>query len=95
MKLFGDLTSPGLMYLKAVLFLLAGSVAAAAVFAENPSARTALLLGIVIWAFCRLYYFMFYVVEKYIDPGYRFAGIGSFLAYLWRRRRSEREKDEA
>lgn len=86
MKLGGDLTNPALMYLKASLFLVAGSAAAGTILFEHPSLRTALLLGIAVWAFCRLYYFMFYVVERYIDPGFRFAGIGSFLLYLRRRR---------
>lgn len=78
------------MYLKAVLFLVAGSLAGAALLLEHLTPERAFLLVICIWSFCRLYYFMFYVVEKYIDGNYRFAGIGSFLTYLWRRRESER-----
>ncbi len=87
MQLFGDLRSPALMYVKAPLFLTAGAISAAALLWEHPGWRTAALLGISIWSFCRLYYFAFYVVEKYIDPGYRFAGIGSVLVYLLRRGR--------
>ena len=78
----GDLTDPRLMYLKAVLFLVAGCGAVAGILVELPSGRVAALLGIGIWAFCRLYYFAFYVIEKYIDPSYKFAGLGSFLRYL-------------
>jgi hypothetical protein len=85
MDLFGDLKSAKLMYLKAFLFLVAGGVSAAAILVESPTLRTAFLLAVAIGSFCRLYYFMFYVIEKYIDPGYRFAGIGSFLLYLLRR----------
>jgi hypothetical protein len=33
------------------------------------------------WGFCRAYYFAFYVIEKYIDPNYKFSGIISFLKY--------------
>jgi type IV secretory pathway TrbD component len=87
MNLRGDLKDPKWMYLKAALFLLAGTAAAIGIFVENPTWRTAFLLGIVIWSFCRLYYFMFYVVEKYIDPGYRFASITSFVLYLLRKRK--------
>lgn len=87
MNLFGDLKSPALIYVKAGLFLLAGTVAAAALLAESPTLRTAFLLAVAVGSFCRLYYFAFYVVEKYVDPGYRFAGLGSFLVYLMRRRR--------
>ena len=77
-SLRGDLKSAKLMYLKAVLFLIAGTTAAAGILVESPSLRTAFLLGLAIWSFCRLYYFAFYVVEKYIDPGYRFAGLVSY-----------------
>jgi hypothetical protein len=35
-----------------------------------------------------LYYFMFYVIEKYVDPKYKFAGIYSFLKYIVRKDRS-------
>jgi hypothetical protein len=87
MNIWGDLKDPKWMYLKAILFLVAGVVAAAALLVETPTLRTAFLLGVVIWSFCRLYYFLFYVVEKYIDPSYRFASITSFLLYLIQRRR--------
>jgi hypothetical protein len=36
---------------------------------------TALLLVLVIWSFCRAYYFSFYVLERYVDPGFKFAGL--------------------
>jgi hypothetical protein len=89
MNLRGDLKSPKLMYFKAVLFLVAGIAAAAGILVESFHWRTALLLGIAIWSFCRLYYFAFYVIEKYIDPGYRFAGLHSFVLYLLRDRPKE------
>lgn len=34
---------------------------------------------------CPRDYFAFYVVEHYIDPGYKYAGLLSFLRYLTRR----------
>ena len=83
-----DLKSPRLIYLKAVLFLIAGLTATVALFLDSPTLRTAALLAIAIWSFCRLYYFIFYVIEKYVDPGYKFAGLGAFLAYLVRRKRA-------
>src|SRR5215212_3617449 len=87
MKLWGDLESAKLMYLKAILFLVAGTVAAVGILLENLRWRTALLLGIAIWSFCRLYYFAFYVIEKYIDPAYKFAGLTDFARYALRRRK--------
>ena len=82
-----DLKSPTLIYVKGFLFLLAGCVAAGLVVAEQPTLKVVFLLAIAIWSFCRCYYFAFYVIEHYVDPGYRFAGLGSFAAYLLRSRR--------
>ena len=49
---------------------------------ETPRLRVAVLLSLVGWAFCRAYYFAFYVIEHYVDPGYRFSGLWSFARYL-------------
>ena len=81
-----NLTRPSLLYLKAVLFVVAGSVAAALSIVRQPSVTTAVLLAITVWAFCRAYYFAFYVVERYVDPSYRFSGLWSFMRYLMTRR---------
>jgi hypothetical protein len=35
----------------------------------------------------RAYYFAFYVIQHYVDPGYRFSGLFSFLRYFLRSRR--------
>ncbi len=78
-----DLKSPTLIYLKGFLFLVLGLFAVGILLAKVGSLEVALLLGIAIWAFCRAYYFVFYVIQHYIDPQYKFAGLGSFLAYLW------------
>jgi hypothetical protein len=54
---------------------------------DNPNWKTAVLLALAIWSFCRFYYFAFYVIEKYVDPRYKFSGLISFARYLFRRRR--------
>ena len=82
-----DLKHPKWMYLKAWLFLAAGVLSGGLLIAEKPTWKVALLLGVTVWSFARLYYFMFYVIERYIDPSYRFAGIGSVVEYVLRRRR--------
>jgi hypothetical protein len=87
--MFDDLKDARLIYLKGGLFLLAGALASGALLLECWSLRTAFLLAISIWAFARFYYFAFYVIERYVDPGYKFAGLGSFLLYLLRRRQGE------
>jgi hypothetical protein len=85
MKLTGDLKSAKLIYLKGFLFLVTSLLSAAALLLDSPTLRTAFLLLIAVWSFCRLYYFMFYVIEKYVDPAYKFAGLYSFLLYLLRK----------
>ena len=81
-----DIKSPRLIYLKGFLFLFTGLLAALALVVENPNLRDAFLLVIAIWSFCRFYYFAFYVIQHYVDPGYRFAGLWSFCLYLLQRR---------
>jgi hypothetical protein len=84
----GDIQSPRLLYLKGALFLVLGCLAAGLLVWEHPSVRVAVLLLIAVWAFARAYYFVFYVIEHYIDGGYRFAGLWSVVRYLARRRKS-------
>ena len=80
-----DLTSPTWIKAKGLLFLLIGIIAAGLLFLDNPTWQTALLLALAIWSFCRFYYFAFYVIEKYVDPGYKFSGLFSFARYLLQR----------
>jgi hypothetical protein len=81
-----DLKDPRLIYLKGLLFLFLGCLAAALIVAERPTLKIAALLLLTVWAFCRAYYFAFYVIEHYVDPSYKFAGLSSFASYLVRRR---------
>ncbi len=83
--MMGDITSSKLIILKGFLFLLAGMMAAAALLLEYPTLRVAFLLALTVWCFARFYYFAFYVIEHYVDPSYKFAGLGSFVLYLIRR----------
>ena len=62
--------------------LTAGALATTLLLLRDPSLTTAALIAIAVWAFCRAYYFAFYVVERYVDPGYRFSGLVSFLRYV-------------
>ena len=87
-----DITSPKLLYAKGFLFLASGAAASALLIAELPTLKVALLLAIAVWSFARFYYFAFYVIERYIDPGYRFAGLWSFACYMWRNQRTKTER---
>jgi hypothetical protein len=79
------------MYLKAGLFLAILGLSVAVIINETRSWKVAVLLAAIIWSAARLYYFMFYVIEKYVDPGYRFAGVFAFVRYLMGRKKSERD----
>jgi hypothetical protein len=80
-----DLSNPKLLYLKGGLFVLLGVLSAVLILIEMPTLRMAGLLTVCVWAFARAYYFVFYVIQHYIDPSYKFAGLGSFLRYVMRR----------
>ncbi len=82
-----DLTSATWIKVKGILFLLLGIAAAALLILEYPTWKVAGLLALSIWCFCRFYYFAFYVIEKYVDPGYKFSGLWSFARYLMQRRK--------
>ena len=82
-----DLKSPRAIWLKGVIFVLLGTAAAVLLLLESPTMRTAALLALTIWAFCRAYYFAFYVIEHYVDPDYRFSGLGSFVRYAFSKKK--------
>lgn len=83
-----DITDKRLLYAKGFLFLFGGLLSSALILLESFSLRVALLLCIAIWCFARAYYFAFYVIEHYVDPGYRFSGLWSFARYAMGKRRS-------
>jgi hypothetical protein len=82
-----DIRNSRLLYAKGFLFLFGGFLAAGLLLAEKPSWKIALLLAIAVWCFARAYYFAFYVIEHYIDLGYKFAGLVDFLRYLLKKRK--------
>ena len=80
-----DLNSATWINIKGLLFLLIGIVAATMVFLDNSTWKTAALLALAIWGFCRFYYFAFYVIEKYVDSSFKFSGLWSFARYLFKK----------
>jgi hypothetical protein len=88
----GDLTDRRWIYLKG--FLFAGIILGASVllWLENPEWRTAALIMLLIWSSARAYYFIFYVIEKYVDSRYRFSGVCSFVRYLLTREADDEKK---
>lgn len=90
-----NITDPKLLWIKGSLFVLLGLIAFVLVALLSGSLSVVVATAIAIWAFCRAYYFAFYVIEHYIDRRYRFAGLTSVVRY-WLSEHSATEKgDEA
>lgn len=87
MGLTDDLKSIRWIYAKGLLFLFLAMIASGMLVARDPSWKTGCLLAISIWASCRAYYFAFYVIEHYVDAGFRFSGLFDFAKYLFGRKR--------
>jgi hypothetical protein len=85
----GDIKNPAIIWFKGILFLALGLLASVLLIVQAPTVTVALVLAISVWAFCRFYYFAFYVIEHYVDPTYRFAGLLAFLQYAIRKRRGK------
>ena len=90
-----DLKSGKWIVAKGVMFAGIALAAAALIFAETPSLKLAVLLALLVWASCRFYYFLFYVLEKYVDPTMRYAGLLDLaMGMKQRRERMRRERHE-
>lgn len=87
MKLNRDLTSPWLIHAKAALFVVIGLAGGGLLVLQAPTFRTAALLAVTVWACCRFYYYLFYVLERYLGRDQRFAGVFDALRFLASNRR--------
>lgn len=83
-----NLRNPRWILVKGFLFLLAGLLSGTLLVLAHPNWKIVALLAIAVWSFCRFYYFAFYVLEKYVDPNYKFSGLIPMMScVLWERRR--------
>jgi hypothetical protein len=82
-----DLANPAWIKAKGLLFLFLGLLSATLLFLERPTLRVAVLLIVAVWSFCRFYYFAFYVMERYVDPAFRFSGLFALARHLLRKPR--------
>ncbi len=82
MNLTRDLTSSKAIHVKGVLFVVLGLLSAALLLAMIPTWRAVALLAICVWAFCRFYYYLFYVLERYLGRKQRFAGVWDAIRFL-------------
>ncbi len=87
MNLLGDIQSKKLIVAKGFLFVALGLLAGALlVFESGVWWRRLGLLVICVWAFCRAYYFAFYVITHYVDSEFKFSGVFSALRFLLKRK---------
>lgn len=70
-----DLKSSTAIKIKEALFAFIGLICCGLIIANQPNLKTVLLLGVAIWAWCRFYYFLFYVLENYAGRKRPYAGI--------------------
>ncbi len=89
-----DLKSARLIWIKGVLFLLLGLLSSGLLLLRTWDVMVALLLVVSIWAFCRFYYFAFYVLEHYVDSRFKFSGLFSFVRYALRTCRGKQDADD-
>jgi hypothetical protein len=76
-----DIKDPRLLWIKGSLFVVLGLMALGILVLLTGNISVFIVALIAIWAFCRAYYFAFYVIEHYIDSRFRFAGLISALNY--------------
>ena len=82
MKLFRDIQSKWLLHVKGFLFLVIGLMACGGILLEARSLRIFCLLVIGVWGFCRFYYYLFYVLERYAGRDRKYAGLFDALRYI-------------
>ena len=86
-----DIKSHWLIHTKGALFVVVGMLSALLLFVQLPTFRTAALLALTIWAFCRFYYYLFYVLERYLGREQRFAGVIDAVRFLLSSRKEPKE----
>ena len=83
--MLGDIKSKKLIIVKGVLFLFIGLLGLVLVAMTARDIWVVMLAAISIWGFCRCYYFAFYVLEHYVDSGYKYAGLWSASYYIFKK----------
>ena len=83
----GDLTNPRWIIAKGVLFAVIVLMSGVGIIIHDDPWYELALLPICLWAACRFYYFLFYVLERYVGVEGRYAGLWDLSVRLWRGRR--------
>ena len=83
----GDLTSRRWIVAKGLMFALIVAMSGFGLIVDEDPWRRAVLLPVCLWAACRWYYFLFYVLEKYVGVEGRYTSLMDLCQRLWQRRR--------
>jgi hypothetical protein len=87
-----DLTSKKWIVAKGAMFAGIAIATALLILADVPTLKVAVLLALLVWASCRFYYFLFYVLEHYVDQTMRYAGLIDLMMGMRRRRQQMRRE---
>lgn len=90
-----DLTSKRVIIVKGWLFLAIAAISAYLIVQRSPHVVTAVLVGTLVWSSCRFYYFLFHVLEKYVDPGMKYRGVWHLYGQMKRARSQATPESEA
>lgn len=82
----GDLTSKRIIVAKGWMFLAIAAMSACLIVQRSPNIVTAILVGALVWSSCRFYYFLFHVLEKYVDPEMKYRGVWHLYGQMKRAR---------
>ena len=77
-----DIKSSKLIVAKGIMFLAIAAFCAYLLLEQTPSIKVAALLAVLVWASARFYYFLFYVLERYVDPTMRYSGIFNLVVAI-------------
>lgn len=89
----GDLTSKRVIIVKGWLFFAIAAISGFLIVQRSPHVVIAVLVGTLVWSSCRFYYFLFYVLERYVDPSMKYRGV-LHLASQMRQARSQPAEPE-
>ena len=88
-----NLTNPVLIHLKGWLFLAILIFSIALLLFRLAGWESVLLLALVVWSSARFYYYLFYVIENYVDAEFRFSGVISALRFMVMKPSGTKETD--
>lgn len=84
MKFATDLKNSLWIHFKGILLASIGIIAGLLLVMQTPTWKTFFLYAAGTWGFCRFYYYLFHVLERYLG-GSRYTGILDQIRHLIRK----------